>query len=334
MHCWLFFFTCVVFNSNKKQFLSLLPTACRRRSSSSLSPSSEEKKSHPKEAMPAPAPTKEEAKESAPASVSPFEPRGDAGKPEGRKTRGKEDQKKRGRSVSRPASRHRRRKRTDKSDKDKKEKKDKHKKRDKEKPSRKKPSSSSKEDVVEEPLRGKEAPPEPAKPPAGKQQKGNQKGAWRGRTKCPHCGARVADHPAAIEQHQQYSEYCLTWQMWSKMSTHAQRQSDSWYKAKMAARKIKIARDRAVREETGVHPSQSEREPSPCTEVSGRSGGGAPVQSVKSSPPRAMSARPQRKSPDKHEKKKRGKSSSSDSSVPGKKDQKKRGRQVVINISG
>ena len=98
----------------------------------------------------------------------------------------------------------------------------------------------------------------------------------------------------------------------------------------MAARKIKMSRDRATREETGVHPSQSEREASPCTEVSASrtAGGPAPAQSVKSSPPRAMPSRPERKQ------KKRGRSSSSESSVPRKKEEKKRGRQVVINISG
>ena len=98
-----------------------------------------------------------------------------------------------------------------------------------------------------------------------------------------------------------------------------------------------MSRDRATREETGVHPSQSEREASPCTEVSASrtAGGPAPAQSVKSSPPRAMPSRPERKqkSPERKQKK-RGRSSSSESSVPRKKEEKKRGRQVVINISG
>lgn len=51
------------------------------------------------------------------------------------------------------------------------------------------------------------------------------------RQQCPDCGAKVARHAAALDQHRFLNENCLTWQFWSKMSAAAQKDDESWHKA-------------------------------------------------------------------------------------------------------
>lgn len=51
------------------------------------------------------------------------------------------------------------------------------------------------------------------------------------RQQCPDCGAKVARHAAALDQHRFLNENCLTWQFWSKMSAAAPKDDESWHKA-------------------------------------------------------------------------------------------------------
>lgn len=185
---------------------------------------------------------------------SPFDAQEAAPPREEEKEKEKKEKKEKeaGRGRTRSRSTHKR-KRSEKRSKDKRgqDKKDKKEKKEKEKNSgreSKKDRSSSKEEVLDT----SQPPAEPAKAPSWQTRKGwtNQQ-----KQKCCHCGQKIACNKSSLDQHQKFSEYCLSWQMYSRMSKQAQKAPDAWQRAQQAARKIKLSREKAAVEEVGCAPS-------------------------------------------------------------------------------
>ena len=196
------------------------------------------------------------------------------------------------------------------------------------------------------------APPEPSKPPsaaAWKESHGTGGQGWKSgygaksqRQQCPDCGAKVARHAAALDQHRFLNENCLTWQFWSKMSAGAQKDESSWHKAKLAARKLKLAREEQARAE-GVDAQDAEesRAESPARTVASSMKLGE--EAASGSARRAKTHRVSSESPEAKKSKKKQPSESPEPKKPKKKTKKERNsssesagasrrHKVVINI--
>lgn len=218
----------------------------------------------------------------------------------------------------------------------------------KKKPSRSKTHKEKKEKKPQ----GDMAPPEPSKPPsaaAWKESHGTGGQGWKSgygaksqRQQCPDCGAKVARHAAALDQHRFLNENCLTWQFWSKMSAGAQKDESSWHKAKLAARKLKLAREEQARAE-GVDAQDAEesRAESPARTVASSMKLGE--EAASGSARRAKTHRVSSESPEAKKSKKKQPSESPEPKKPKKKTKKERNsssesagasrrHKVVINI--
>ena len=220
----------------------------------------------------------------------------------------------RGRSHSRSEKRKR-----EKKEKDKKDKKDKPKKEKERKETSASRARKEKKDGKEEKKRAESSddkeeipdttvpPPEPEQPPR-KPAGPAKKGSWGNnpRQSCPDCGQKIARNPSALDQHQKFSEYCLSWQMYSKMSKQSQKEPDAWNRARMAARKIKLAGEKAAMDEIGHVPSP-ERSASPCTVAT--SARGASVAPPRDEVRRVKSESPDPPKPEKQKSRKRKSSS-------------------------
>ena len=113
------------------------------------------------------------------------------------------------------------------------------------------------------------------------------------------------------------------------MSAAAQKDDESWHKAKLAARKLKLAREAQARADTvDAKDVEESRAPSPCTvastmrlgeEAASASAGKAKKQKVPSESPE----------PEKQKKKKKERKSSSESSGESRRHKR---HKVVINI--
>ena len=229
------------------------------------------------------------------------------------------------------------------SEKDKEDKKDKKEKKEKEKKTgrqTKKDRSSSKEEVLDT----TQPPAEPVKPPSEKPSWQKPYKGWTNqqKQKCCHCGQKIAHNKSALDQHQKFSEYCLSWQMYSRMSQQAQKAPDAWQRAQQAARKIKLSREKAVVEEVGCAPSP-DRSVSPCSVRSSSVRAASVAPSVELLRPekvktleelRALKSQPLDEQ--KTEKRKKSRKKSSSSSEEEKDKEKSRGskgrRQMVFNF--
>lgn len=228
------------------------------RRATSRSSSSEDSLSSPKVKS-----EKGEMREVSAPATSPFDTRENPLREE-KKEKKKDKEKEKDRSRGRSRSRSTHKKKRDEKEKKRKDEKQKEKKEKEKKPveEKKKSRSSSREDVVDTTL----PPPEPQKPPRGDNAKKPHAKGWTypQKQKCTHCGQKIAANKSALDQRQKFSEYCLSWQMYSRMSKQAQKAPDSWQRAQQAARKIKLSRERAAVEEVGCAPSP-ERSVSPCS---------------------------------------------------------------------
>ena len=269
---------------------------------------------------------------------SPFDAQEAAPSREEKKEKEKKD-KEAGRGRTRSRSAHKRKR----SEKDKEDKKDKKEKKEKEKKTgrdTKKDRSSSKEEVLDTTQR----PAEPVKPPSEKPSWQKPHKGWTNqqKQKCCHCGQKIAYNKSALDQHQKFSEYCLSWQMYSRMSKQAQQAPDAWQRAQQAARKIKLSREKAAVEEIGCAPSP-DRSVSPCSVRSPSVRAASVAPSVELVRPekfktleelRALKSQPLDEQ--KTEKRKKSKKKSSSSSEEEKDKEKSKGskghRQMVFNF--
>eukprot|EP00438_Fugacium_kawagutii_P012130 Skav222179 [mRNA] locus=scaffold3784:47182:48207:- [translate_table: standard] len=172
--------------------------------------------------------------------------------------------------------------------------------------------------------------PHPKDPP--KHQKGRGKSAPR--QQCPHCGAKVAAHASALDQHTWRNVNCLAWQLYGAMGPREKKAEDAWEKATAAARELKRKRDLEA---------EVVRDPSPAVTVASTRRGGLRAEDLEllqrrtTEPFPALPVKKRRRkepssSPDTPRPQKRGKDKDSSSSrSPGPRGRKE-GRRVTINI--